>query len=334
MTTVTAGVLGLGSMGVGWHCEQLARVEGLDLICGCDPSPERRAVVAEQFGIDTHADYDEMLARPDLDLVVVATPSAMHRDHVVAALEAGRHCVCEKPLCMDLAECDDIIAAAERSGRMVSAYQNCRWDADHLSALATVRSGMLGELLLTKQLSMRYSRIMRTYGVPEFRPQWRAEKRYGGGLLYDFGPHRIDQLLQLLDYPPVRDVYADLQGRVWSDEVDDCCLVVIRFANGVTSQVETTTVARLGIGGTLLVGRDGAYRGDGTIATGEGDQMVERPAESFERDWDAFYRNVHAHLTEGVELAVPLWQTRRMIAIIDAALRSAASGAVVTTGEN
>jgi len=320
-------------MGVGWHCEQLDRVEGLHLICGCDPSPERRAVVAEKFGIDTHADYEQMLAREDLDLVVVATPSAMHRDHVVAALEAGKHCVCEKPLCMDLAECDDIMAAAERSGRMMSAYQNRRWDADHLSALATVRSGVLGGLLLTKQISMSYSRIMRTYGVPEFRPQWRAEKRYGGGLLYDFGPHRIDQLLQLLDCPPVRDVYADLQGRVWSDEVDDCCLVIIRFDNGVTSQVETTTVARLGIGGTLLVGRDGAYR-DGTIATGAGDDMVERPAESFERDWDAFYRNVHAHLTEGVELEVPLWQTRRMIAIIDAALRSAASGEVVTTGEN
>ena len=178
---------------------------------------------------------------------------------------------------------------------------------------------------------MSYSPIMRTYGVEAFRPQWRAEKAYGGGLLYDFGPHRIDQLLQLLDYPQVTDVYADLRGHVWTDEVDDQCLVVIRFDNGVTSQVETTTIARLGIGGTLIVGRDGAFR-DGTIATGEGDEMLERPAEQFERDWDAYYRNIHAHLTEGADLAVPLWQTRAMIAIIDAALRSAASGQVATCG--
>lgn len=328
MTTITAGVLGLGSMGVGWHCAQLDRVEGLDLIAGCDPSEERRAEVEAKYGIDTHADYDEMLARDDLDLVVVATPSSMHRDHIIRALEAGKHCVSEKPLCMNLAECDEIIAAAERTGRMMSAYQNRRWDGDHLSALDTVRSGALGELFFTKQISMSYSAIMRTYGVTAFRPQWRAEKAWGGGLLYDFGPHRIDQLLQLLDYPAVRDVYADLQGHVWSDEVDDQCLVIIRFENGITSQVETTTIARLGIGGTLLVGRDGAYR-DGTIATGEGDDRVERPAAEFERDWDAYYRNIHAHLTAGEELAVPLWQTRAMIAIIDAALRSAESGQVV-----
>jgi predicted dehydrogenase len=328
MTTITAGVLGLGSMGVGWHCAQLDRVDGLDLIAGCDPSEERRAEVETKYGIDTHADYDEMLARDDLDLVVVATPSSMHRDHIIQALEAGKHCVSEKPLCMNLVECDEIIAAAERTGRMMSAYQNRRWDGDHLSALDTVRSGVLGELFFTKQISMSYSAIMRTYGVTAFRPQWRAEKAWGGGLLYDFGPHRIDQLLQLLDYPAVRDVYADLQGHVWSDEVDDQCLVIIRFENGITSQVETTTIARLGIGGTLLVGRDGAYR-DGTIATGEGDDRVERPAAEFERDWDAFYRNIHAHLTAGEELAVPLWQTRAMIAIIDAALRSAESGQVV-----
>jgi len=333
VTKVTAGVVGLGSMGMGWHCEQLDRIEGFNLICGSDPSEERRALAAEQFGIQAHADYEEMLAREDLDLVVVATPSAMHRDHVVAALQAGKHCVCEKPLCMDLAECDDIIAAAERAGRMVSAYQNRRWDGDHLAVLDTVRSGVLGELFFTKQISMSWSPIMRTYGVSEFRPQWRAEKRYGGGLLYDFGPHRIDQLLQLLDYPQVRDVYCVLQGRVWTDEVDDYCLVIIRFEDGVTSQVETTTVARLGMGGTLIVGRDGAYR-DGTIKVGEGDDEREFAAATFERDWDAFYRNIQAHLTEDRPLSVPLWQTRRMIAIIDAALRSATTGEAVTTGES
>ncbi len=328
---VTAGVLGLGSMGMRWHCEQLARIDGFDLIAGCDPSEERRAQAREQFGVKTYADYGEMLAREDLDLVVVATPSAMHRDHVIAALEAGKHCVCEKPLCMDLAECDEIIAAAERSGRMMSAYQNRRWDADHLAAMHAVDSGALGDILFTKQISMSYSAIMHTYGVEQFRPQWRAEKRYGGGLLYDFGPHRIDQLLQLLDYPEVCDVYADLRGHIWSDEVDDQCLVIVRFANAITSQVETTTIARLGIGGTLIVGRDGAFR-DGMVAVGEGDDLREYPAPEFKNDWDAYYRDIHAHLIEGTKLAVPLWQTRAMIAIIDAASRSAASGEVVTVG--
>ena len=89
--------------------------------------------------------------------------------------------------------------------------------------------------------------------------------------------------------------------------------------------------ARLSIGGTLIVGRDGAFR-DGTIATGEGDDLLERPAREFERDWDAYYRNIHAHLTAGEELAVPLWQTRAMIAIIDAALRSDESGQVISPG--
>jgi len=328
MERITAAVLGLGSMGTGWHCETLHRLAQFDLVAGCDPSPQRRALCADKYGLTTYEHFDDMLARDDLDLVVVATPSAMHRDHVIQALQAGKHVVCEKPLCMNLAECDEIIAAAERAGKMVSAYQNRRWDADHLSALDTVRSGVLGEIFFTKQLSMSYSSVMRTYGVPEFRPQWRAEKRYGGGLLYDFGAHRIDQLLQLLDWPAVRDVYADLKSCLWSDEVDDCCLLVIRFANGVTSQVETTTVARLGFSGTVIAGREGTYR-DGVIKIGSGDEQVETAARQFERDWDAFYRNIHAHLTGGAPLAVPLAQTRQMIAIIDAALRSAESGQAV-----
>jgi len=328
---ITAGVLGLGSMGTGWHCDTLHRLEQFDLVAGSDPSPERRDICANKHGLTGYERFEEMLDLDDLDLVVVATPSAMHRDHVIQALEAGKHVVCEKPLCLNLAECDDIIAAAERTGKMMSAYQNRRWDADHLAALDTVRSGVLGDIFFTKQVSMSYSPIMRTYGVPEFRPQWRAEKQYGGGLLYDFGPHRIDQLLQLLDWPKVRDVYADLKSCVWSDEVDDCCLVVIRFENGVTSQVETTMVARLGMGGTVIAGRDGAYK-DGLIKTGEGDDQPETPAKEFERDWDAFYRNIHAHLTADEPLAVPLSQTRQMIAIIDAALRSAESGQVARIG--
>ncbi len=332
MEKITAGVLGLGSMGTGWHCDTLHRLEQFDLVAGSDPSAERRAICEEQYGLTGYESFDEMLARDDLDVITIATPSAMHRDHVIQALEAGKNVVCEKPLCMDLAECDELIAAAERTGMMLSAYQNRRWDADQLSALETVRSGVLGDIFFTKQVSMSYSPIMRVYGVKEFRPQWRAEKKYGGGLLYDFGPHRIDQLLQLLDWPAVRDVYCDLKSCVWSDEVDDYCMVVIRFENGITSHVETTTVARLGMGGTVIAGRDATYM-DGTIKSGEGDDQPETAAVEIERDWDAFYRNIHAHLTAGEALAVPLQQTRQMIAIIDAALRSAASGQVVSLGE-
>jgi scyllo-inositol 2-dehydrogenase (NADP+) len=332
MDKVAAGVIGLGSMGTGWHCETLHRLEQFELIAGCDPSAERRGLCEQQFGLTAYESYEEMLGRDDLDLVVVATPSAMHRDHVVQALEAGRHVVCEKPFCMNLAECDEMIAAAEQTGGLLSAYQNRRWDEGHLSALDTVQSGVLGEIFFTKQVSMSYSAIMRTYGVPEFRPQWRAEKRYGGGLLYDFGAHHIDELLQLLGHQPVRDVYADLRGRLWSDEVDDCCLVVIRFESGVTSQVETTTVARLGFGGTLIVGRQGSYL-NGTIKVGEGDDEQELPARRFERDWDAFYRNIHAHLTRGEPVAIPLSETRQLMAVIDAALRSAETGGVVALSQ-
>ena len=332
MEKTAAGVVGLGSMGTGWHCETLSRLEQFDLVAGCDPSAERRALCEQQFGLTGYDSYDEMLGRDDLDLVVVATPSAMHHDHVIQALRAGKHVVCEKPFCMNLAECDEMIAAAEQSGKLLSAYQNRRWDGNHLSALHTVRSGLLGEIFFTKQVSMSYSAIMRTYGVPEFRPQWRAEKRYGGGLLYDFGPHNIDALLQLLGHPPVRDVYADLRGRLWSDEVDDCCLVDIRFENGVTSQVETTTVARLGFGGTLIVGRDGAYL-NGTIKVGEGDEEREFETKQFERDWDAFYLSIHAHLTEGEPVAIPLSETRQLMAIIDAALRSAETGQVIALSD-
>jgi len=329
MEAIKSGVIGLGSMGMGWHAETLHRLEQFDLISGCDPSEQRLKIAREQYDCEGYLDYAEMLADPELELVAVATPSSMHAEHAIQALEAGKYCVVEKPFCMNVPEFDTMAAAAKASGKLLCCYQNRRWDAGHLTALNVVRSGVLGELFFIQQMGGSFSRIMLEYGVKEFRPAWRAEKKYGGGMLYDFGAHTIDQILRYVDHVPVKDVYAELRGFCWSDEVDDTVLLVIRFTNGVTATVSTSSAARAAVSGFAIVGRDGAYK-DGIIYTGEPGDIVETEAEEVTGHWDEFYLQMYEAIREGAQPPVPLEQTRMLMQIFDATFESSRTGQVVT----
>lgn len=328
METIRTAVVGLGTMGIRWHCDQLSRLDGFELVAGCDTTQERREIARLEFGIATFDDMQQILGRNDVDLITIATPSSMHHEHVLDVLGAGKHCVVEKPPAMNVAEWDDMVEAAGEANRTLSAYQNRRWDTDQLTALDLVRSGKFGEVFMIKSISMIWSDLMHTYAAEEYRPGWRAEKAYGGGALYDFGPHRIDQFLQLMGHERVVDVYADLRGRVWSDEVDDSALVILRFESGVTAQIEQTMAARSKLNTFMVVGSEATYQ-DGLLLTGGPGDLQEAEVEMIPEDWDQFYRQLHTHITTGTPPPVPVEETRQMLQVLQAAFESAESNEVV-----
>lgn len=139
------------------------------------------------------ADIDALLAIDAVELVVVVTPNDLHAAHAEAALRAGRHVVIDKPMAPTLAECDRLIDLAEASGRLLSVYHNRRWDADFLEAAKIVASGGVGEPALYEA---RWDRFR-----PEAAAVWRNMPRPGAGLLWDLGPHLIDQALALFGWP-------------------------------------------------------------------------------------------------------------------------------------
>jgi len=134
-------------------------------------------------------DIDALLAVDGVDLVIVVTPNELHAAHAEAALRAGKHVVIDKPMAPDLAACDRLIDLAEAQGRLLSIYHNRRWDGDFLA----LRGVDVGTPALFEACWDRFR--------PEAAVVWRNEPRPGAGLLWDLGPHMIDQAIRLFGWP-------------------------------------------------------------------------------------------------------------------------------------
>jgi predicted dehydrogenase len=239
MTPLGIGIIGFGRIGAehaGWIS---AAGEGLRLVAADDVTPARRQLAAAR-GLRTYAELDAMLADPSIGAVLVSTPTAMHFEHASRALAAGKHVMVEKPMALDLAQSRELVEAAQRRGLLLSVFHNRRWDLDYLTVKSAIESGAFGRVI---NVESRLGQFASCVGpaAREYHPSWRNERAFGGGGLYDWGSHFIDQLWRLL-WPakPVR-VFAQLRGNVWSQDCDDFARVVIDFDNGVAGLVEINT---------------------------------------------------------------------------------------------
>ncbi len=198
MRRIRTGVVGYGLAGRVFHAPFVSAVPALEL-----------AAIVQRTGDSAKAAYpevpllrsfDELLAS-DVELVVIGTPSPTHYALTKQALLAGKHVVCDKPVTTTLAQAEDLEATAEAQGKLLFPFQNRRWDGDFLTLRSLIESGKLGRPVT---LDSRFDR---------YRPQpkpgaWREEEE-GGGLLYDIGPHLIDQALTLFGRPDR--LYANLR---------------------------------------------------------------------------------------------------------------------------
>ncbi len=222
-------VIGYGGMG-GWHTEHLLNSDVAELAGIYDIKPERCAL-AESRGIHAYASREELLADKEIALVTVAVPNDSHEEVVVAALNAGKNVICEKPVALSLESLDRMIAAAEKNGVLFSTHQNRRWDVDYLAMKQVHDSGELGKVINIE------SRIHGSRGIPS---DWRGEREHGGGMLYDWGIHLIDQAMMVFDWAPVRRVYC-ICDHITNKEVDDGFRLDLEFAGGERAMIEVGT---------------------------------------------------------------------------------------------
>ncbi|MBW6497976.1 MAG: Gfo/Idh/MocA family oxidoreductase [Bacteroidales bacterium] len=138
--------------------------------------------------------FDELLADPALELVVLCTPHHLHAGQAIRALEAGKHVVVEKPVAMSSAEMNQIMQAAQKSGKQIFPYHNRRWDGDFMTLRHLIAAGFIGEVLDFESHFDRYQPEVR-------RAEWRYVNENGGGTLFDLGPHLIDQAICLFGRP-------------------------------------------------------------------------------------------------------------------------------------
>ena len=222
-------VVGYGGMG-GWHVDRLLTSDVAEL-AGIYDIRQERCDAAAKKGIRVYGSYEELLQDASVEVITVAIPNDVHEEVVVKALNAGKNVICEKPVTLDSQSLDRMIAAAERNGKLFSTHQNRRWDVDYLAMKQIHDTHELGEVINLE------SRIHGSRGIPS---DWRGEKRYGGGMLYDWGIHLIDQALMIFGFDNVDSVFCTMDN-ITNKEVDDGFKLTLRFKNGQTAYIEVGT---------------------------------------------------------------------------------------------
>lgn len=337
------GIIGYGGM-AGWHHDNSKRIRDFEVVAAHDISADRLKI-AKDRGLKAYEKLDDFLKDNSFDIVLVATPNNFHKPMVIAALEAGKNVICEKPVAMTVCDFDDMYEASKKAGKLFTVHQNRRWDRDFRIVKKAIETGLVGKPYTIE------SRIMGQNGVMH---GWRAYKVAGGGMVFDWGVHMIDQMLWMIK-EPVAEVYANLH-MVKTPEVDDYFKTIIRFESGLSTQIEVGTynLERLprwyvcGDGGALVI-NDMACNGKITHAKdfemewteevvqtegGPTRTMAPRPKETLEElalpevetDWADYYHNIIAVLDGKAELIVKPEEVRKVMQVMTAIFESHETG--------
>lgn len=337
------GIIGYGGM-AGWHHDNSKRITDFEVVAAHDIDANRLKV-AEERGLKAYEKIEDFLQDDSFDIVLVATPNNFHKEKVIAALKAGKNVICEKPVAMSTADFDEMYATSKEVNKLFTVHQNRRWDKDFCIVKKSIEMGLLGKPYTIE------SRVMGQNGVMH---GWRAHKVAGGGMVFDWGVHLIDQMMWMIK-EKVAEVYANLH-MVKTPEVDDYFKAIIRFESGLSTQIEVGTynLERLprwfvcGDGGALVINsmdgigkithaKDFEMKWEEEVIQTEGGPtrtMAPRPKETLEEiplpevktDWADYYHNIIDVLDGKAELIVKPEEARRVLQVMEAIFKSSETG--------
>ena len=340
---VSTVIVGYGLAGRAFHAPLILRQPGLKLsgVVARDATIRKQAV--STLDVTGFGSLDEALDDPTVRLIVIATPHDSHAELAIRALDAGKNCVVDKVMALSTEEADRMIEARDRSGRMLSVFQNRRWDWDFLTVKHVLESGAIGKPLLFESAVCRYA-------SPR---SWRGRLRAAGTILHDWGAHLVDQALQL-GLGPCRRLSASLIPAPWEGvETGGHGRIVMEF-DGTIFQVETSRVCLLDRPRWWIVGTEGGFAKfgvdpqeealragniDGATEPagnqgvlrrgGESGNVTETIVESLRGSWDGYYKNIADHLTNDAPLIVTAEQGREVVRVLDAAAISSRRHAMI-----
>lgn len=336
-------LVGYGLAGRVFHAPLIAATPGLALHTVVSSNADK--VHADLPGVRVVAEPQVACADSAIDLVVIASPNATHAPLAIAALQAGRHVVVDKPFAIDLAEAQTVAAAADASGRMLAVFHNRRWDADFLALRALLAAGDLGEIAEVHSHFDRFRPV-----VPD---RWRERTGPGAGLWLDLGPHLVDQALQLFGLPDA--VQADIAIQRAGAEVDDFFHVVLRYPRlrvvlhaGALVPGAGLRFAVHGTGGSWfkhgLDPQEAALRAGGApgadgwgvettpgrrLAVAADGTLLDAPSPNPAGDYRAFYAGVRDAIRDGATPPVTVGEALDVMRVLQAGIDSARTGRVV-----
>ena len=331
-TEPNAVVIGYGYAGRSFHSYLIDITPGLKLHGVASRNPATRKQIIHERGCKAYDCFDAVLADPAVALVVLATPNSTHADMAIRAMEAGKHVITDKVICLTLDECERMIATATRTGKMLTVFQNRRWDGDFLTVRQLMADGRLGDV---RWIEMAWQK----FGPPA---GWRGCAADGGGRFYDLGAHLVDQLL-LLFPQAVKSVSCRMHHDFPSNDVDSHAMIIVDFEDGATGVCNLSSLSAIskprfhvfGIRATFIThgldpqevalkaGDIDSAREDKSQFGRLHDGKTEAVVPTLAGRWRNYYENIVAVLTDGAEPLVKLTEARRVIALLDAARRAA-----------
>ena len=331
-------VIGYGFWGRAAHAPLIQLAPGLQLGGVASSDAEKRAQIQADLGCHAYASFDEVIADDAIDIVVLATPTHTHAPLAIAALDAGKNVVTDKAMCLSLAQCDAMIAAARANEKLLTVFQNRRRDGDFLTVQQLMRSGELGEVNWIEMAWQGFG----AWG------SWRGHSAQGGGRFYDLGAHLIDQLLALFP-DEIESVYCRMQHDFDDKDVESEALILVNFAGGRTGICDLSSLCAINKPRFLVHGSAATFCKFGldpqedALKAGDIDAAVEAPENygvlknndgerrvpTLPGRWRDFYENLGEVLAGNAAPLVSLDEARRTMSVIDAALQSARSGEVV-----
>lgn len=217
---IVTGLLAFGMSGKVFHAPFIDAHPGFRFHAVLERNQKK---AAEDYpGVKSYDDFEELISDPEIELVIVNTPNFTHADYTRKCLNAGKNVLVEKPFAATSAEAKELFALAENVGKKIFVYQNRRWDSDHTSVRKMIESGQLGEL---NEVHYRYDRYRKAIGQKTFK----EEPKPASGLLYDLGPHLVDQAISLFGKPTSH--YKVLGKHRENTKVDDYFTIHLAYPN-------------------------------------------------------------------------------------------------------
>lgn len=225
--SINFGIVGYGYMGQR-HESMLKEIEGIHVVGVCDIDETQLENAGE--GVIRYLSAEELYQNPKIQVVLITTNNNQHKDLVMKAAEAGKDIICEKPAALSVEELDEMIRCTEQHHVRFTVHQQRRYDPD----FRTIK-----ELYDSKVLGTPYVIKSSIYGYNGNMHDWHVYVREGGGMLYDWGVHLLDQMLWMIP-EKILSVYADIRN-VINREVDDYFNIILKFEKGVTVNIELGT---------------------------------------------------------------------------------------------
>ncbi|MCF0135171.1 MAG: Gfo/Idh/MocA family oxidoreductase [Lachnospiraceae bacterium] len=344
---IRLGIVGFGFMG---HCDadMIATFpdEEIKLAAVADIVPSQMEDAPE--GVETYNSIEEMLEKADINTVMISTPNPSHLEMVEKAAAAGKHIICEKPAAMSVSQFDRMVEVTKKAGVLFTIHQQRRFDPDYNVMKSVYDQGLVGKPYVIKS---------QLYGFNGNMHDWHVFPEMGGGMLYDWGVHLIDQILNMVDAPLVS-LYADLRNIINRD-VDDYFNILMKFGNDITAEIELGTYYLTPKRGWFLGGDKGSAYIDGwdcegkivrttrllTNVPGKITMTAAGPTRSFgpaapglltEEELPSVnvsHRNYFEHFIKAFngeeELFVKPHQVRRVLCVMDAVRESARTGEAI-----